>query len=82
MASLSVPITVNLPDNWLEMLFERAKEDGVFVSIIRCKDCKWFNEAGCAIKIVDDTDKPGENDYCSFAEFKEQDGTIDAQDIE
>lgn len=36
--------------------------------IIRCKDCKWFGELGCAIRIVDDTDKPTENDFCSFAE--------------
>ena len=36
--------------------------------IIRCKDCKWFGEIGCAIHVVDDTDKPTENDYCSFAE--------------
>ena len=36
--------------------------------LIRCKDCKWFGEIGCAIGVVDDTDKPTENDYCSFAE--------------
>ena len=36
--------------------------------IIRCKDCKWFGKAGCAIEIVDDSDKPTEDDYCSFAE--------------
>ena len=36
--------------------------------IIRCKDCKWFNDIGCAIRIVDDTDKPSEEDYCSYAE--------------
>ena len=36
--------------------------------IIRCKDCKWFGDFGCAIRIVDDTDKPHENNYCSFAE--------------
>lgn len=36
--------------------------------LIRCKDCKWFGEIGCAIRIVDDTDKPAENDFCSFAE--------------
>ena len=34
------------------------------VEVVRCKDCKWFNEIGCAISIVDAT----ENDYCSFAE--------------
>lgn len=36
--------------------------------IVRCKDCKWFGQIGCAIGVVDDTDKPTENDYCSFAE--------------
>lgn len=42
--------------------------------IIRCKDCKWFNKLGCAIWIKDDSDKPTENDYCSFAEKRgEQD---------
>lgn len=38
------------------------------VPVVRCKDCKWFGEYGCAIRIVDDSDKPKENDYCSFAE--------------
>ena len=36
--------------------------------IIYCKDCEWFGKAGCAIEIVDDSDKPTENDFCSFAE--------------
>ena len=40
--------------------------------LIRCKDCKWFGKIGCAVSIVDDTDKPSENDYCSFAERKEK----------
>lgn len=38
------------------------------VDVVRCKDCKWFNNIGCAIKIVDDSDKPKDNDYCSFGE--------------
>lgn len=38
--------------------------------IIRCKDCKWFGKVGCAVEIVDDSDKPTEDDYCSFAERK------------
>lgn len=36
--------------------------------IVRCKDCKWFGDFGCAIRIADDSDKPTENDFCSFAE--------------
>ena len=43
--------------------------------IIRCKDCKWFGKSGCAIEIVDDSDKPKEDDFCSFAEKKEEGDT-------
>ena len=39
--------------------------------LIRCKDCKWFGKAGCAVSIVDESDEPKENDYCSWAERKE-----------
>lgn len=41
------------------------------VPVVRCKDCKWYGEAGCAIHIVDDSDKPKENDFCSFGERKD-----------
>ena len=27
------------------------------VEVVRCKDCRWYNEIGCAIKIVDEADK-------------------------
>ena len=43
-------------------------EPAEYVPIIRCKDCEWFGDIGCAIRIVDDSDKPTENDFCSFAE--------------
>ena len=39
--------------------------------VVLCKNCKWFGTFGCAISIVDDSDKPSENDFCSFAELKE-----------
>lgn len=72
MAELTVPINVNLPDDWIEQIVERLRNDpdAEWVEIIRCKDCKWFNDIGCAIDIADDTDKPSEEDYCSFAERK------------
>ena len=38
------------------------------VEVVRCKDCKWYNKSGCAILIVDDTDKPTDNDFCSYGE--------------
>ncbi len=36
--------------------------------IIRCRDCKWFGKIGCAVQIVDESDRPLKNDFCSFAE--------------
>ena len=41
------------------------------VPVVRCKDCKWFNHFGCAIQIVDESDKPKEDDFCSFGERRE-----------
>lgn len=41
------------------------------VEVVRCRDCEWWGCAGCAIRIVDDTDKPRENDFCSFGERKD-----------
>lgn len=46
----------------------RAARDA---EIVRCKDCKWFNDFGCAIRIVDESDKPKENDFCSFGERRD-----------
>lgn len=40
--------------------------------VICCKDCKWFGDIGCAISIVDDSDKPTGNDFCSYAERREE----------
>ena len=40
--------------------------------LIRCKDCKWFGKIGCAVLIVDESDKPKEDDYCSWAERREE----------
>lgn len=60
-----------------EYIYEIIKDsDGVDCyikrgEIVRCLDCKWFNDFGCAIRIVDDSDKPKDNDFCSFGERKE-----------
>ena len=54
---------------WSKILDEIEKLPSV--DVVRCKDCKWFNDIGCSIRIVDDSDKPTENDYCSFGERKD-----------
>ena len=43
------------------------------VEVVRCLDCKWFNNPGCAISIADDSDRPTENDFCGFGERREED---------
>lgn len=65
-------------DNWLVIAIYLAITVRIMsyknidaVEVVRCKDCKWFNQIGCAIRIVDDSDKPTETDYCSFAERRE-----------
>ena len=37
-------------------------------SVVRCKDCKWRGSIGCAITIADDSDKPKDDDFCSWGE--------------
>ena len=70
MANLTIPIQINLPEDWVEQVVNRLKNDpeAEWVQIVRCKDCKWFGDIGCAIEVVDDSDRPTEDDFCSFAE--------------
>lgn len=37
-------------------------------SVVRCKDCKWRGSIGCAITIVDESDKPTDDDFCAWGE--------------
>ena len=40
--------------------------------LVRCKDCKWRGHWGCALRIVNDGDKPKDDDFCSFGEREEE----------
>ena len=51
----------------IDMAIEALQTD-----LVRCKDCKWYNHLGCAIRIIDDSDKPDDNDFCSFGERSEE----------
>ena len=44
MANITVPIQVNLPDDWIEQIVDRLRNDpeSEWAIIIRCKDCKHF----------------------------------------
>lgn len=45
MANITVPIQVNLPDDWIEQIVNRLRNDpeSEWVEIVRCKDCKRWN---------------------------------------
>ena len=43
------------------------------VPLVRCRDFKWWGGIGCAINIVDETDKPKAYDFCSFGERRGSD---------
>ena len=65
-------IQVSIPaEEIIEECLKKIKEEMDVVEVVRCKDCKWFNDYGCAIRIVDESDKPKEMDFCSFGERRE-----------
>ena len=89
MAEIKVPIQVNLPDDWVEQIVDRLRNDpdAEWVEIIRCKDCKWYGRVDkrrfyrgmdCLQKHID-TIVP-DRDFCSKAERRgEQDGCFNKQ---
>ena len=60
---------------WALFLWVLLISDIVFrwksYSVVRCKNCKWWNKPGCAVYIVDESDRPHENDFCSFGERRD-----------
>ena len=68
MAEIRVPIQVNLPDDWVEQIVDRLRNDpdAEWVEIIRCKDCKhnpkdeWF---GCPMSHLNEKQRP-ETAWC------------------
>lgn len=40
---LKLPIQVNLPDDWIEQIVNRLRNDpeAEWAEIVRCKDCRW-----------------------------------------
>lgn len=85
MAEIKVPIQVNLPDDWIEQIVNRLRNDpdAEWVEIVRCKDCMHYgtyyrgNESEPVIThlckwCLDRTMEP--DDYCSHAERRTDEG--------
>lgn len=72
MANITVPIQVNLPDDWVEQIVDRLRNDpeSEWVEIVRCKDCTRFDERrGC--NLVEGLNIAKPDSYCSYAERRE-----------
>jgi hypothetical protein len=65
---IKLPIHVNLPDDWLEQIVNRLRNDpeAEWVEIVRCKDCKhnpkleWFD---CPMSHLNEKQRP-ETAWC------------------
>lgn len=51
----------------LDLLYALPKTE-----VVRCKDCRWYDNIGCALIIVDEEDRPKPDDYCSYGERKKE----------
>ena len=79
MANITVPIQVNLPDDWVEQIVDRLRNDpeSEWVEIVRCKDCCHYKTSidsfgreykGCDFWMNGRSESPCEaDDYCSYA---------------
>lgn len=69
MAEIKLPIYVNLPDDWMEQIVNRLRNDpeAEWVEIVRCKDCKyWKHDHTCSEHAL--VSPMCANDFCSRAE--------------
>ena len=71
MAEITVPINVNLPDDWVEQIVNRLRNDpnAEWIGVTRCKDCKHRHTGDCPMYHVE------------WVEY-DDDGYIDIDDIE
>jgi len=71
MAEIKVPINVNLPDDWVEQIVNRLRNDpySEWVEVTRCKDCKYYDGRPCGIVDWYNT----ADDFCSRAERRTND---------
>ena len=73
MAEFKLPIQINLPDDWLEQIVNRLRNDpeAEWVEITRCKDCKYYKLGYDGIRYCfkhDDDILWDDDDFCSKAE--------------
>ena len=69
MTNITVPIQVNLPDDWIEQIVNRLRNDpeSEWVEIVRCEYCEhWKNEHICECLSRYGTFETPKNFYCGY----------------
>lgn len=77
MAEITVPINVNLPDDWVEQIVNRLRNDpnSEWAEVTRCKECKyWEGEEQEGFYYFEHCQRTGldalYDDFCSYGEKK------------
>lgn len=71
---LKLPIQVNLPDDWIEQIVNRLRNDpdAEWAEIVRCKDCRYYQDNNGGYPHDDckwnANETPDVDDFCSGAE--------------
>ena len=72
MTSITVPIVVNLPDDWIEQIVNRLRNDpdADWAEVVRCKDCKYNRNPPSAGNALCDNfyGMTDQNGFCHFGE--------------
>lgn len=74
MAKIEVPVQVNLPEDWLEQILDRLKNDpeSEWAQVVRCKDCKWNKADEWVDCVMNGMYGKTTNNFCSRAERREE----------
>lgn len=77
MAEIKASIRVNLPDDWVEQIVDRLRNDpeSEWVEIVRCKDCKhsefWYRDKRRCFLWHEEGIDVFEDGFCNYAERKD-----------
>ena len=85
MAEIKLPIHVNFPDDWMEQIVNRLRNDpeAEWVEIVRCKDCKYWMRENISDGYCSEMNIGGcdEDFYCGYAEVLTMEEFMDGQDM-
>ena len=82
MAEIKVPIQVDLPDDWVEQIVNRLRNDpeAEWVEIVRCKDCKhsefWYRDKRRCFLWHEEGIDVFEDGFCNYAERRTDEQTV------